>query len=156
MTPFVPEGHHSVAPYLVVKDAARALEFYVRAFGAVELERMTMPDGRIGHAELRLGDSVLMIADEFPEEGCLAPAPGVRGPVSLHLYVEDVDAVVARAASLGARVERAVEDRDYGDRRGDVVDPFGHRWLVATHLADVPVEQIEQRERQKASAQAPA
>ena len=154
MTRHVPEGHHSLAPYLVVKDAARALDFYVRALGAAEVERMTMPDGRIGHAELRIGDSVVMLADEFPEAGCLAPTPGVRGPVSLHLYVEDVDAVVARAASLGARLERAVEDRDYGDRRGDLVDPFGHRWLVATHLADVPVEEIERRAG--AAAQAPA
>jgi PhnB protein len=145
MTRHVPKGHHSLAPYLVVKDAARALDFYVRAFGAVVLERMTMPDGRIGHAELRIGDSVVMLADEFPEEGCLAPAPGVRGPVSLHLYVEDVDATVSRAASLGARIERPVEDRNYGDRRGDLVDPFGHRWLVATHLADVSIEEIERR-----------
>lgn len=154
MPRFVPEGHHSIAPYLVVEDPARALEFYARVFGAVELERMTMPDGRIGHAELRIGDSVLMLAGEFPEHGCVAPAPGQRGPVSLHLYVEDADAVVARAASLGARVERPVEDREYGDRRGDLVDPFGHRWLVATHLADVPIDEIERWHR--GAAQAPA
>lgn len=148
----VPEGFHSVTPYLIVKDAARALEFYGRAFGAVERERMTMPDGRIGHAELRIGDSVLMLADEFPEHGCLAPAPGQRGPVSLHLYVEDVDAVMGRAAGLGGRVERAAEDREYGDRRGDLVDPFGHRWLVATHLEAVPVEEIERRQPNAAPA----
>ena len=96
-----------------------------------------MPDGRIGHAELRLGDSVLMIADEFPEYGCVAPREGAGTPVSLHVYVDDADAVVARAARLGARIERPVEDKEYGDRRGDFVDPFGHRWLVATRKPDL-------------------
>jgi len=154
MTRFVPEGHPTVAPYLIVKDAARALEFYARVFGAVELERFTTPDGRIGHAEIRIGDSVLMFADEFPEEGCRAPTPGVRPPVALHVYVEDADAVVARAAALGARVERAVADQEYGDRRGDVTDPFGHRWLVATHVGAVPVAGGERRDAE--AAQAPA
>ena len=140
----IPEGYHSLTPYLIVNGAAKAIEFYEQAFGAVELYRME-GDGRIGHAELQIGDSRFMLADEFPERGIHGPEPGHPRGDSLLLYVEDVDAVVARAVAAGATLERKVENQFYGDRSGGVVDPFGHRWYVATHVEDVSPEEMERR-----------
>ena len=141
----VPDGYHSVTPYLIVKGAARAIEFYARAFGAVELMRMPEPDGRIGHAEVRIGDSPVMLADEHPEIGAKSPQTFGGSPVTLLLYVEDVDTTVARAVAAGAKLTRAVADQFYGDRSGAVTDPFGHVWFVATHVADVQPEEMERR-----------
>ena len=141
----IPEGYHSVTPYLIVKGAARALEFYAKAFGATLLFRMDDPDGRVGHAEIEVGDSRLMLADEFPEMGARSPQTVGGTPVGLVLYVEDVDATVARAVAAGAKVTRPVENKFYGDRMGEVTDPFGHRWFLGTHVEDVPPEEMRRR-----------
>ncbi len=148
----IPDGYHALTPYLVVKGAARAIEFYERAFGATVLFRMDRPDGRVGHSELRIGDSRLMLADEFPEVGARGPEAIGGSPVTLFLYVEDVDATVARAVAAGARLTRPVENQFYGDRNGGLTDPFGHVWLVATHVEDVPPEEL----RRRAEAQRPS
>ena len=150
----VPEGHHTVAPYLAIKDAARALDFYARAFGATETYRLMVPDGRVGHAEIRLGDSLVMLSDEFPEFGGKAPQSLGGSPVSIHLYVEDVDAFVARAVAAGARAVKPVMDQFYGDRSGQLEDPFGHLWWVATHREDVPQAEMERRVRDLFAAKA--
>jgi PhnB protein len=139
----IPDGYHSVTPYLIVKDAVRALEFYKAAFGATELMRMMQPDGRVGHAEIRIGDSPVMLADEFPEIGARGPETIGGTPVSLMIYVPDVDAVVARAVAAGAKLTRPVADQFYGDRNGIVSDPFGHTWFVATHVEDVTPDEME-------------
>ncbi|MBL0209784.1 MAG: VOC family protein [Holophagaceae bacterium] len=141
----IPEGYHSVTPYLIVRGAAKALEFYKQAFGAVELFRMEAPDGRIGHAEIRIGDSPIMLADEHPDMGAKSPETWGGSPVSLMLYVEDVDRVFARAVEAGATVERPLADQFYGDRTGGLKDPFGHVWYVATHIEDVPPEELDRR-----------
>lgn len=147
----IPDGYSVVAPYLIIRGAARALEFYQQAFGAKERMRLAMPNGLIGHAEIQLGDSVIMLGDESPEMGCRAPEAFGGSPVSLHVYVEDVDAVVARAVSHGAKVTRPVQDQFYGDRSGTLVDPFGHTWHFATHIEDLTSEEIERRVAQKPS-----
>jgi PhnB protein len=141
----IPEGHHTVTPYLICKDAAKAIDFCKRAFGAAELFRMAKPDGRIGHAELRIGDSVIMLADEAPEMGARGPQSLGGTPVLMHLYVEDADAVVASAVAAGATLLRPVADQFYGDRSGGVTDPFGHVWYVATHKEDLSAEQLQER-----------
>jgi PhnB protein len=141
----VPEGYHSLTPYLVVDDAARAIEFYKEAFGANELMRFDGPDGKIGHAELKMGDSLVMLSDEYAEMGQRAPRTLGGTPVSLMFYVEDVDAVVERAVSAGAKLVKPVKDQFYGDRSGSVEDPFGHSWYVATHVEDVAPEEMERR-----------
>lgn len=141
----VPDGHRTVTPYLAIKDAARALEFYERGFGATETYRLTLPDGRVGHAEMRLGDSVVMLADEFPEFGGKAPTTLGGSPVSIHLYVEDVDGFFKRALAAGARELKPVADMFYGDRSGQLQDPFGHLWWVATHKEDVPPDELQKR-----------
>ena len=141
----IPDGYHSVTPYLVVDDGARALEFYKRAFGAVELFRMEAPGGKIGHAEIKIGDSHVMLADEHPEMGARSPQSYGGSPVSLMVYVEDVDAVVNRAVEAGAKLVRPVANQFYGDRTGGVTDPFGHSWYVATHVEDVPPEELQAR-----------
>lgn len=141
----IPEGYHSVTPYLVVDDAARAIEFYKSAFGATELFRMPQPDGRIGHAEIRVGDSHVMIADEHPEMKFVGPRTLGGSPVTFVLYVEDVDGQVERAVAAGAKVTRPVADQFYGDRTGSVEDPFGHVWFIATHVEDVPPEELKRR-----------
>jgi PhnB protein len=141
----IPDGYRSITPYLIVADGAGAIAFYEKAFGAIERMRHAMPDGRIGHAELIIGDSMIMLADEFPEENARAPGAFGGSPVGLHLFVEDVDAAVARAKSAGATVTRPVADQFYGDRNGTVTDPFGHVWHVTTHIEDVPPDEIARR-----------
>ncbi|MET0646866.1 MAG: VOC family protein [Pyrinomonadaceae bacterium] len=141
----IPTGYHSVTPYLIVNDGARAIEFYKQAFGATEVFRMEGPDGRIGHAEIKIGDSHVMLADEHPEMGAHSPQTIGGSPVSLMLYVEDVDAVVNRAVEAGSELTRPVADQFYGDRTGGLKDPFGHAWYIATHVEDVPPEELEKR-----------
>ncbi|WP_309139517.1 VOC family protein [Siccirubricoccus sp. G192] len=141
----VPAGYSSVTAYLIVEGAAAALDFYARAFGAREVMRLPAPGGRIGHAEIEIGDSRVMLADECPEMDARAPAAYGGSPVTLHLYVRDVDAVVARAVAAGAEVRRPVQDQFYGDRSGTLRDPFGHVWHLATHVEDVPPEEIQRR-----------
>jgi PhnB protein len=141
----IPEGYHSVTPYLIIKNAAEAIEFYKKALGATELFRMDQPDGKIGHAEIKIGDSPIMLSDEFPEMGHRGPQSLGGSPVSLMLYVEDVDAVVDRAITAGAKLDRPVEDKFYGDRTGSLTDPFGHIWHIGTHKEDVSPEEMEKR-----------
>jgi PhnB protein len=141
----IPDGYHAVTPYLIVNDAASAIDFYTKAFGAIDLFRMAGPDGKIGHAELLIGDSHVMLADEHPNMGARDPRSFGGSPVSLFLYVEDVDAVVSKAVSLGAKLIRPVADQFYGDRTGGLEDPFGHHWYVATHKEDVPAEELQRR-----------
>ena len=141
----IPEGYHSITPYLIVKGAAAAIDFYKKAFGATEVLRMDGPGGKIMHAELQIGNSRIMIADENPEIGYPALPEGVRSPVGLMIYVEDVDKVAAQAVSAGAKVERPVQDQFYGDRSGNFIDPFGHRWTISTHVEDVSEEEMERR-----------
>jgi len=140
----VPEGYHTVTPYLIVNAGAKALDFYARAFGAIERLRIDA-GGKIGHAEITIGDSCIMLADEHPEIGALGPTTVGGSPVSLHLYVEDVDAAVARAVAAGATLVRPVADQFYGDRVGGVADPFGHRWFIATHKEDLSPEELRRR-----------
>ena len=141
----IPEGYHSMTPYLCVKGAADAIEFYKKAFGAKELLRMPAPGGKVGHAEIQIGDSRVMLADEFPEMGFVSPQSVGGTPVMMHLYVEDVDATVPKAVAAGAKVTREVADQFYGDRGGQVEDPFGHKWYVATHKEDLSPEEINRR-----------
>ncbi len=141
----IPEGYHTATPYLVVKDAANAIEFYKKAFGATELMRMTQPDGRVAHAEIKIGDSPIMLADEFPEMGARSPQALGGSPVSIFLYVEDVDALANQAVAAGAKVLMPVQDQFWGDRYGKLADPFGHLWSVATHKEDVAPEEVKKR-----------
>ncbi len=144
----IPEGYHSVTPYLILRGAADALEFYKRAFGAKEIMRMDAPNGRIGHAEIRIGDSAIMLADEFPDMGTRAPQTPGSSPVMLYLYVEDVDKTVKTAIGAGAKAVKPVEDQFYGDRSGSITDPFGHTWFIATHKEDVPPDELRKRAEQ--------
>jgi len=141
----IPPGHPTVSPYLIVDDAPRALEFYKKAFGAKELMRHAGPDGRIGHAEVRIGDSVIMLADEHLEVDARSPKTVGGTPVALQVYVKDVDAVARQATSAGAKVTRAVQTQFYGDRNGTLEDPFGHRWHIATHVEDVSPAELRRR-----------
>lgn len=141
----IPEGYPRVTPYLVIDGAARAIDFYKRIFGAKERFRMDAPGGKIGHAELQIGDSVVMLADEFPEMGYRGPRAFGGTPVSLHIYVEDVDAIAKQATAAGAKELRPVRDEFYGDRTGTFEDPFGHVWSIATHKEDVSREEMERR-----------
>ncbi len=141
----IPDGYHTATPYLIIRDAARALEFYKKAFNAEELFRMAMPNGRIGHAEMRIGNSNIMLADESPENGVRSPQTLGGTPVSLMLYVEDVDARYAQAIAAGAKEHRPVKDQFYGDRSGCITDPFGHQWTISTHKEDVPPEEMGRR-----------
>ena|SRR5438105_3712149 len=145
----VPEGYHTVTPYLCIKGAAEALEFYKKAFGATELMRMPQADGRIGHAEIRIGDSHVMLADESPEMGFRSPKTLGGSPVTLALYVENVDAFIERAVKAGAKPTRPIENQFYGDRAGSVKDPFGHSWHISTHIEDVPPEEMKKRMKEK-------
>jgi PhnB protein len=143
----IPEGWHSVTAYISVKGAESAIEFYKNAFGAKETGRLTMPDGSIGHAELEIGDSKIMIAEENKQWGNLSPQTIGGTPVSLCLYVEDVDAVFAKAIQAGAKVtgEMVVKDQFYGDRTGGITDPFGHQWSIMTHIEDVSFDEMQKR-----------
>jgi PhnB protein len=141
----VPDGFHTATPYLIVKGAAKAIEFYKQAFGATELERMEMPDGKIAHAEIKIGDSIIMLGDEAPQHGTRSPQSLGGSPCGLYLYVEDVDATFNRAITAGATVTMAVRDQFYGDRNGSLVDPFGHTWYVATRKENLSMDEIRQR-----------
>jgi PhnB protein len=141
----IPEGYHSVTPYLVVQDGAAAIEFYKRAFGATELMRMNGPDGKVGHAEIRIGNSPVMLADEHPAMGARSPRSFGGSPVSLLVYVEDVDAQFSQAIAAGAKEVRPLADQFYGDRSGILEDPFGHVWSLATHKEDVSPEELRRR-----------
>lgn len=141
----IPDGYHTATPYLIIEDAADAIEFYKKAFGAVELFRIPAPEGKIGHAEIKIGDSPIMMADAYPDMGYLGPKSLGGSPVSLMIYVEDVDTVFNRAVAAGATVKEAVSDKFYGDRIGTLIDPFGHVWHVSTHKEDVSLAEMEQR-----------
>ncbi len=141
----IPEGFEGATPYLSVKGAAHAIEFYKKAFGATETLRMAGPDGRIGHAEIKIGKANIMLADENSEIGFLSPQTLGGTPVTIHLYVEDVDALAAQAVAAGAKVKRAVADQFYGDRSGSFEDPYGHSWHFATHTEDISNEEMQKR-----------
>jgi PhnB protein len=141
----VPAGYHTVTPYLIINGAARAIEFYKQAFGATEVLRLASPDGKVGHAEVLIGDSHVMLADEFPEMGAKSPQSIGGTPVGLCIYVRNVDAVFAQAVAAGGKVERPLADQFYGDRSATLIDPFGHKWTIATHIEDVPQEEVERR-----------
>ena len=148
----IPEGYHNVTPYLIVDDAAEAIRFYEKALGATEIFRLPMGD-RIGHAEIRIGDSIVMLSDEWPDMGKLGPKARGGATSSMMVYVEDVDAAYARATAAGATAERPPEDQFWGDRMGSLVDPFGHSWSLATHVEDV-AEDVMQRRMEAYSKQA--
>ena len=140
-----PEGYHSVTPYLAVHDAAAALKFYKQAFGARERMRMPAPGGKVGHAEIEIGDSCLMLADEYPDMDFRSPKAFGGTPVTLHLYVDDVDAVARQAVAVGAKELRPVKDQFYGDRTGTIQDPFGHVWHIATRKEDLAPDELKRR-----------
>ena len=140
----IPEGYHNVTPYLIVDDAAEAIRFYEKALGATEIFRLPMGD-RIGHAEIRIGDSIVMLSDEWPDMGKLGPKARGGATSSMMVYVEDVDAAYARATAAGATAERPPEDQFWGDRMGSLVDPFGHSWSLATHVEDVSEDEMQRR-----------
>lgn len=139
----VPEGKHTLTPHLVCRNAADAIDFYQRAFGAIESSRLAGPNGKIIHAEIRIGDSALMLVDEHPDWGALGPQSLQGSPVTLHLYVADVDTTVAQAGAAGAKITMPVETTFWGDRYGRLEDPFGHAWSVATHVEDISPEAIQ-------------
>jgi len=141
----IPQGYHAVTAYLSVQNGAQALDYYKRAFGAKELVRMPMPDGKVGHAEVKIGDSHVMLADEMPSMGFLGPRSRGGTTVQLHLYVTDVDATVQKAVAAGGKLTRPVEDKFYGDRAGTVEDPFGHVWYIATHKEELSPSEIRKR-----------
>jgi PhnB protein len=141
----IPEGYHSVIPYLILDNASKGIEFYKKAFGATELVRMPRPDGRIGHAELKIGDSVVMMADEARERGTRSARTFGGSPVGILLYVENVDAITDSAVAAGAKLVQPVKDQFYGDRMGTIEDPFGFQWYVATHVEDVSPEEMHKR-----------
>ena len=144
----IPDGYHAVTPYLIVEGAARALDFYKDVFGATEQMRMAGPAGRVAHAEIRIGDSVVMLADEVPDMGYRGPKGYGGSAVSLMVYVDDVDATFQRALAAGAIERRAVQNQFYGDRSGTLEDPFGHIWTVSTHVEDLTPQEISQRAEQ--------
>jgi len=141
----IPDGYHTVTPYLIVQGAADAIEFYKKAFDATELFRMAGPDGRVGHAEIRIGDSPIMLADEFPDRGARGPKTIGGSPVTILLYVEDVDVVFGAAVAAGGKAVSPVTNQFYGDRSGSVEDPFGHHWHISTHVEDVPPDELLRR-----------
>ena len=143
--PHIPKGYNSVTPYLIVKGAARAIDFYKKVLGATEVMRMDGPNGTVMHAELKIGDSCIMLADEQPEMGYRSATTIGASPISLYVYLPDCDEVIKRAVSEGAELKRAVQDQFYGDRNGTIHDPFGHVWTIATHVEDVSKEEMEKR-----------
>ena len=151
----VPAGYHEVTPYLSVRGASDAINFYKKAFGAKEMMRIGGPDGRVGHAEIQIGGSRVMLSDEYPEMDFLGPETRGGTSVHLHVYVKDVDAVIERAVSAGAKLLRPVEDKFYGDRSGALQDPFGHVWHVSTHVEDVPPKEMKKRAAEMAAKAQP-
>ena len=145
MVQAIPTGYAGVTPYLIIRDAARALEFYKKAFGAKELMRFPAPGGKIGHAEIKIGEGVVMLADESPEMGHKSPQTFGGTPITLMFYVPDVDAQFAKAVAAGGTVKQALKDQFYGDRSGTITDPFGHIWTIATHKEDVSPEEMQRR-----------
>ena len=141
----IPDGYHNVTPYLFVRTASGAIDFYKNVFGAAEIMRMAGPNGKIMHAELKIGDSIVMLADENPQTGVMSPQTVGGFSAGLHLYVEDVDTVIQKAIEGGARLLRPIKNQVYGDRSGSLLDPFGHMWTVATHVEDVSPEEIRKR-----------
>ena len=141
----IPEGYHSVTPYMIFTGASDAIDFYKKALGAEEVMRMADPGGKVHHAEIRIGDSHIMLADEHPEIQALSPKTVGGSPVSIHLYVENVDRAVERAVAAGAKLVRPVADQFYGDRTGGIEDPFGYRWFLATHKEDLTMDEIRRR-----------
>jgi PhnB protein len=141
----IPDGYSTVTPYLFIKGAAAAIEYYKKVFGAQEIMHLPAPGGLVGHAELKIGNSVIMLSDENPQWGTKGPHTLGGSATSLHVYVENVDSVVQKALAEGAQLHRPVKDQFYGDRSGSVVDPFGHLWSIATHIEDVSPEEIEKR-----------
>lgn len=141
----IPDGYHTLTPYLIFKDSAAAIDFYKKAFNATEIMRMPGPGGTIMHAEIKIGDSHLMMADECPQMGALSPETVGGSPIFLALYVENVDALTAQAIGAGATVVKPVENQFYGDRSGTVADPFGYRWTIGTHIEDVTPEEMKRR-----------
>ncbi len=152
----VPEGYHTVSPALAIDGAADAIDFYTRAFGAKERYRMPAPDGKIAHAELQIGDSVVMLSDVFPQATVKAPTDLGGTSVAVFLYVGDVDAVFQQAVDAGATVTMPLDDMFWGDRFGAVMDPYGHSWSLATHVEDVPPEEMEERAKQAFAAAGPS
>lgn len=140
----IPDGMHTVTPHLICAGAATAIEFYKKAFNAVEMRRMAGPQGKLIHALIRIGDSAVMLIDEFPDWGSLGPKSLKGSPVTIHLYVEDVDAIVERAVGAGAKITMPLDDTFWGDRYCKLEDPFGHQWSVATHIRDVTAEEMQQ------------
>jgi PhnB protein len=149
---YIPKGYNSVTPYLVIKGAAKAIEYYKNIFGATEVVRMDGPDGKVGHAELQIGDSRIMLADENPAMGNRSAETIGGSPVSLYVYMPDCDQIVKKAASQGAKILKPVEDQFYGDRSGFFQDPFGHLWGVATHKEDVSPKDMKERARKAMQA----
>jgi PhnB protein len=141
----IPDGYHTITNYLIVNDAKAAIEFYKQAFCATELFRLPMPDGRVGHAEIKIGDSIVMLADEFPEMDAKSPLAYGGTPVSMLIYVEDVNNAFSRAIAAGGKELRPLKDQFYGDRSGTLVDPFGHKWTIASHVEDVSPEEMNRR-----------
>jgi PhnB protein len=141
----IPDGYHAVTPYLMINEAAKAIDFYKKVFGAQELMRIPGPGGKVMHAELKIGDSIIMLADEHPEIDARGPQAYGGTPVSLMLYVADVDDVFKRALSAGAKEVRPLKDQFYGDRSGGISDPFGHQWTLSTHVEDVSSEEMQKR-----------
>lgn len=141
----IPDGYHSVTPYLIIRNASKAIDYYKKAFGAEELFRMPSPDGTIGHAEIRIGNSMIMLADEMPEMGHKSPSSLGGTPVSLVIYVNDVDKTYKQAISAGGKEDRPLTNQFYGDRSGTLTDPFGHVWTIGTHIEDVTPEEMDRR-----------
>jgi PhnB protein len=141
----IPDGYSTITPYLIVTGAGNAIEFYKKVFGATELMRFAQPDGKIGHAEIKIGNSIVMLADESPDMGYRSPQSLGGTGTGIMLYVEDVDTVFQRAVDAGATTHQAVKDQFYGDRSGSLIDPFGHMWTVATHVEDVSPEEMQRR-----------
>jgi PhnB protein len=141
----IPDGYHTATPYLIIGDAAKAIDFYKSVFGATELMRMDGPGGKVMHAEIRIGNSPIMLADEFPDMGFLGPLSLGGTSTSILLYIEDVDTMFHKALSSGATVVKPLQDQFYGDRSGTVLDPFGHQWTLSTHIEDVPNDELNRR-----------
>jgi PhnB protein len=148
----IPAGYHAVTPYLSIRGAAQAIEFYKKAFGAAEVMRMPGPEGKLGHAEIRIGDSRIMLSDEYPQMAFMGPQTRGGSTVHIHLYVRDVDATTERAVAAGAKLIRPIEDKFYGDRTGSIEDPFGHVWHLATHKEDLSMAELRRRAEKAAKA----